>query len=124
MGTQVSDGTASAPVTMDDLKELKESLTSSMTTEMKEMRELREMMTRFMAAQKADPPLPKESDADSATSRLKLMPRQRLQPKRQQKLLRIKGTMNKIAPLTLKGSLTTKRNPMCISQTHMSCTLR
>ena len=68
MGTQVTDGTASAPVTMDDLKELKEFLTSSMAAEMKEMRE---MMTRFMAAQKVDPPLPEESDEDSAAAKAK-----------------------------------------------------
>ena len=108
---------------MDDLKDLRESLTSSLATEMKEVRELREMMTRFMAAQKVDPPAAEESDEGSAAAKAKANSSTEAEAHGQQKLSRIKGMVNNIAPLTQKESLTTKRNPMCIPQTHLSLTL-
>ena len=60
MGTHESDaGAATSAVTMDDLKELKISLTSSMETQMSE---LREMMAQILKASKAPAPtLPEDS---------------------------------------------------------------
>ena len=47
MGTKEVEGSPSASVTSDELKEFKDSLTSSVANE---MRELREMITQIMQA--------------------------------------------------------------------------
>ena len=56
---------ASASVTMDDLKEFKESLNLSMTTK---MREMRGMIAQLLQAQKAStpPPSPEEPESPNA----------------------------------------------------------
>ena len=67
MGTREGETPPSASVTMDELKEFKDSLTSSMTTE---MCELREMIAQLMQAQKAaSPPPPEDPNAADAAAK-------------------------------------------------------
>ena len=61
MPTEEEGGTSGASVSMDDLKEFKDSLTSSMAAE---MRQMRGMIAQLLQAQKDGTPLP-EGDPKS-----------------------------------------------------------
>ena len=62
MPTEEGEGTSSVSVTMDDLKEFKDSLTSSVAAEMQQMRE---MIAQLLQAQKDGTPPPPEGDPKS-----------------------------------------------------------
>ena len=59
MGTRTDEKTACATVTMDDLREFKDSLASSVSTE---MREMREMIMQLMLGQKGGVPPPSSNE--------------------------------------------------------------
>ena len=89
MPPEEGEGTSSVPVSMDDLKEFKDSLTSSVAAEMQQMRE---MIAQLLQAQKDGTPLLLKGIPSLPMQLMLLRPR----PKKQQKALGMAWEMKKL----------------------------